>query len=225
MSRVLLVIVIACTTGPVAAAADDAYYLTLFTAEATPYRPEKTHTFLAITKVPKDGAAVENREMSWLPATLKVRGVALRAETGVNLSVADTLNVCRRDCMRVSVWGPYQIKPELYCRLSNQIDRLGEGKIKYKGTDNLYPSPVAMNCYHAIWNVSHPMRKFVGPFTSGDATGGKTVHLFREWIICPETTHDDILKVVGVDQEPLVRRSHDYWPSHAAAFRSFLGRY
>jgi hypothetical protein len=205
-------------------AADDTYYLTLFTAEATPYRPEKTHTFLAITKIPGNGGVVETREMSWLPATLNVRGIALRPEKGVNLSVADTFAVCQRDSMRVSVWGPYQIQPELYTRLCNQITRLEGGKIKYKGADTFQPSFHAMNCYHAMWNISHPMKKFVGPFTSGDATGGKTVHLWREWIISPEQTHDEILKVIGVEQQEMVRRNHDYWPSHREAMRSFFGK-
>jgi len=224
MNRVLLLVtIVVCATAPGVSAADN-YYFTLFTAEATPYRAEKTHTFFAITRIPQAGGQVENHEMSWLPATLKVRGVALLPEKGFNLSVADTLALCRRENMRVSVWGPFQIQPELFNKLHNQITRLETGKIKYKGTDNLYPSPIAMNCYHAIWNVSDPFKKFVGPFTSGDATGGKTVHLFREWIITPEQTHDDILKVIGVDQEVLTRRSHDYWPSHRQAFRSFLGR-
>ncbi len=223
MKRVLLSIVVACAAGPDVSAADD-YYFTLFTAEATPYRSEKTHTFLAITRIPQDSGVVETREMSWLPATLHVRGIALRPEKGVNLSVADTLAVCRRDNMRVSVWGPYQIQPELYNRLSNQITRLETGKIKYKGADTFQPSFHAMNCYHAIWNISNPFQKFTGPFTSGDTTGGKTVHLFRQWIITPEQTHDDILKVIGVDQEVLTRRSHDYWPSQGDAFRSFRGR-
>lgn len=215
--------VAAVVAGP-QARADDAYYLTIFAAESVPYRSEKTHTFINVTRIPAAGGQVEMHEIGWLAATTVVRGIALKPEEGRNFSVLETIAICKRDNMRVSVWGPYLIKEELFCKLRDQAQRLDGGTIKYKGTDTFFPAPVALNCYHAIWNVSHPMRKFAGPFTGGDTTGGKTVHLFREWIVCPEQTHDDILKLIGVDQEPLVRRAHDYWPTRFDAMRSFVGR-
>lgn len=209
--------------GPVAAA-DDTFYLTVFAAESVPYRPEKTHTFVNVTRVPAAGGEAETHEIGWLAATTVVRGCAVLPEEGKNFSVLETLAICRRDGMRVSVWGPFRIEEELFRRLRDQAKLLDSGKIKYKGTDTLRPSGVAMNCYHAIWNVSHPLRKYAGPFTAGDTAGGKTVHLFREWIVRPEQTHDDILKVIGVADEPLVRRPHDYWPTRCAAAKSFIGR-
>jgi hypothetical protein len=205
------------------ARADD-YYLTIFAAESVPYRPVKTHTFVAATRIPSDGTAVENYEIGWLAATTHVRGFALRPEAGHNFSVLETIAICRRENMRVSVWGPYRIQPELFCRLRDLAILLDSGTIKYKGTDSFYKSTVAMNCYHAIWSVTNPPRKYAGPFTAGDTTGGKTVHLFRQWIICPEQTHDEILKVIGVDQECLVRRTYDYWPTRFDAMRSAVGR-
>ena len=193
----MLLAALAALAGASGARADD-YYLTIFTAE--------TH------------------DIGWLASTTVVRGVALCPEQGRNFTTAESLAVCRRENMRVSVWGPYQIKDELFTRLREQAQELNGGAVKYKGTDTLYPSRVAMNCYHAIWNVSHPLKKYAGPFTCGDTTGGKTVHLFREWIVCPERTHDEILKVIGVDQECLVRRAHDYWPGRFAAMRATFGR-
>jgi hypothetical protein len=205
------------------ARADD-FYLTIFTAESIPFRPEKAHTFVAVTRIPASGGVAETHSISWLAATGVVRGVALRPEEGRNFTLAETFAIVHRNCLRVSVWGPYRICPELFCRIREQAARLDSGMVKYKGTDTLFPSRVAANCYHAIWTVSHPFRKYAGPFTCGDTTGGKTVHLFREWIVCPEETHDEILKVLGVDQEPLVRRPYDYWPTRFAAMRSALGR-
>ena len=220
MRWMLLVAAIACGSP---ARADD-HYLTIFAAESVPFRPEKTHTFISATRVPAGGGPAVTHDIGWLAATTVVRGIALRPEEGRNFSLHESLAVCRRNCMRVSVWGPYKIKPELYCLLREQAEFLNTGAVKYKGTDTLVPSRVAMNCYHAIWNVSHPLRKYAGPFTCGDTTGGKTVHLFREWIVCPEQTHDEILTVLGVEQEPLVRRPHDYWPRRLAAVRSAVGR-
>jgi hypothetical protein len=220
--RTLLIVAATLAVGPPVRA--DEHYLTIFTAESTPFRPEKAHTFVAVTRIPAGGDPVETHSISWLAATTVVRGVALRPEEGRNFTLAETFAIIHRDCLRVSVWGPYRIRPELFCLLRDQSQRLDSGAVKYKGTDTLVPSRVAMNCYHAIWNVSHPLRKYAGPFTCGDTTGGKTVHLFREWIVCPERTHDEILSVLGVDQEPLVRRPHDYWPGRFAAMRATFGR-
>lgn len=122
------------------------------------------------------------------------------------------------------MWGPYSAHPELFRRIRDQARRLNEGRILYKGTDNLYPSCVAMNCYHAIWNVAAPLRKYAGPFNCGDATGPVTLRLFRDWLIDPHRTHDFVLKVLRVEEEGLVRRSFDDRPTRLDAVRSFLGR-
>jgi hypothetical protein len=201
--------------------ADD-YFLTLFTAESVPFHPEKTHTFVAVTRLPGDGGVAETHEIGWLAESTRVRGLTLLPERGKNYTTAESIAICRRERMRVSVWGPYRIHPELFGRLRDQARRLNEGKVLYKGTDNLYPSCVAMNCYHAIWNVVAPLRKYAGPFNCGDATGPVTLRLFRDWLIGPEQTHDDILKLIGVDQEPLVRRGYDERPTRFDAARSFL---
>lgn len=219
----MLLAAVAALVGESAARADD-FYLTIFTAESVPFRPEKTHTFIAATRIPCAGGAAETHDIGWLASTTVVRGVALCPEQGRNFTTAESIAVCRRENMRVSVWGPYQIKEELFTRVREQAQRLDAGTVKYKGTDTLYPSAVAMNCYHAIWNVSDPLKKYAGPFTCGDTTGGKTVRLFREWIVCPEQTHDAILKVIGADQECLVRRAHDYWPTRFDAMKSAIGR-
>jgi hypothetical protein len=79
-----------------------------------------------------------------------------------------------------------------------------------------------MNCYHAVWNVAAPLRKYAGPFNCGDATGPVTLRLFREWLVHPDQTHDDILKVIGVADEELVRRAHDDRPTRLDAVRSAL---
>jgi hypothetical protein len=204
------------------ACAADEYYLTVFSCETVPFRGTKTHTFATVTRIPTAGV-VETNCISWMPATLKVRPFTLLPEQGVNLTLAQTLDFCRQENLRVSVWGPYAIEPELFCLLRDQSNWLSSGNVKYKSTDNVVPSFIAMNCYHAIWQVVAPLKKYAGPYTCGDHAGGNTVRIFSDWIISTQA-NDDMLKLVGVDQYPLVRRDASYRPSRFDAMRSALGR-
>ncbi|MDY3562315.1 hypothetical protein R5W23_003780 [Gemmata sp. JC673] len=202
---------------PLPARADD-YFITVFTAESVPFESKKTHTFAALQKV-SDGAVTQH-SISWLPESRKVRGLTLRPEAGANVSLDETFKLCRERGMRVSAWGPYRAKPELYDRLVCQKQKLESGTVRYKPTDSMYPSNVACNCYHALWQPVAPHRKYAGPFNCGDATGPVTVHLFSKWLIEPCHTHDELLELTVPKGESVTRRAFDDKPTRADAIRS-----
>src|SRR5262245_38841984 len=65
--RRLFFVAVMSSVGGSSARADD-HYLTVFTAESIPFRPEKAHTFVAVTRIAPDGVA-ETHSISWLAAT------------------------------------------------------------------------------------------------------------------------------------------------------------
>jgi hypothetical protein len=209
-----------------AAQADD-YYVTVFSAQTVPYRPTKTHTFVAALRVPPcvNGYCppAEMTSISWLPATLKIRAIALRPERGVNLSIPDTLAWVHAQGMRISAWGPYQIRPELYYTIQNQAAVLNSGRIRYKPTDTMFNSNRVANCYHAIWAPIDLTWKFAGAFTAGDAASGKTVDVFSPWIVNPQVTYPQMLPPYAAEY-PVLPRAYDDRPTRRGAIRSFLRR-
>ena len=223
MCRALVALVFATVSaGP--ARADD-YFLAVFSAEAVPYKPELTHSFAAAVRLPAAGAP-EVVGISWLPASLDPRGLTLVPEAGVNLGTAETVAWARRLGMRVSVWGPYRIEEELFCRLKGQAARLGAGHVRYKPTDNVYAAARVQNCYHALWMPVAPLRArgYSGVFTAGDAASGVTVRLYSPWVVEPGRTHDAVLGLLGVAEADVCRRAFDDRPTRLDAVHSWRGR-
>jgi hypothetical protein len=205
------------------APAADAYFVSIFTAEPVPFRSTHTHTFVVAVRVPASGPA-DVTHISWFPANLRQRGLTLCPEPGTNLGITDTFAICRAREMRISLWGPYRAEPELFDIIRRQAAYLESGRVLYKPTDNVYPSDVAANCYHAIWRPVAPCRKYSGLFNCGDVSGGTTVRLFRPWLIDPCQTHDAILEVFGPAGESVVRRAFDDRPRRVDSIRSAVGR-
>ncbi|MCI0703760.1 MAG: hypothetical protein L0241_22100 [Planctomycetia bacterium] len=213
-------------TLPFPAQAADSYFVTIFSAETVPFRSVYTHTFIVVTRIPEpvNGVPqpVEQHHISWFPQNRMLRGLTLLPERGLNLPVSETFVDCRDNGMRVSMWGPYHIHPELFCLMKAQRAKLESGRVRYKPTDNLYHSDCAANCYHAIWKPIAPLRKYSGAFNCGDASGAMTVKLFSPWIIDPCTTYDAILDLIVPPGEKVFRRSFDDRPGRVDAIRSSL---
>jgi hypothetical protein len=212
---------------PLPARADD-FFAAVFTAETVPFRSSHTHTFVVVARVPQSVEGVPGplvtHHISWCPASLQLRGLTVRPEPGVNLDVPETLAHCRRNGMRVSVWGPYRIEAELFDIVARQQANLESGRVMYKPTDNVYPSDVAANCYHAIWRPIAPCKKYSGPFNCGDATGTTTLRLIRPWLVRPEETHDWLLGAIVPPGEQVMRRDFDDRPRRIDAIRSSMRR-
>src|SRR5262245_12383230 len=83
------------------------YYLCLFGVESVPYRLNHTHTFAAFLRTRSDGGVttVGIDTVSWLPASLQVRPLAMRPETGRNLTLSETFAWSGSFPSHVSLWG------------------------------------------------------------------------------------------------------------------------
>ncbi len=201
--------------------ADEKYFLTIFAAETVPFEPRKTHTFVVVHRVGQEGL-LEQSHISWFPQSRTLRGLTLIPEPGINLTIEETFAHCRKFNMVIAVWGPYEIKPEIYFYIVCQRKKLDSGYIKYKPTETFYPSSVAVNCYHAIWQPIAPCRKLSGAFNCGHTSGATTVALFSRWIMNPEITYDRLLETMIPPEQPLIRRGFDDRPGRLDALRSFL---
>jgi len=222
MGRALIAILTsAALFGSHAARADD-YYVTLFCAESVPYRPTNTHSFVSLVRVADGAAAVD--AICWGPANMKIRGITLKPEEGKNFTLTETLDWVKGNGWCVSMWGPYKVERELYCKLKAQAELLSSGTIKYKPTDTFQRRDVAQNCYHALTSPVAPLKRYAGAFTAGDAAGTTILQAYKPWLISPDATHDEFLSVIGADKYELNRRSFAYQPGRIDAIKSAVGR-
>jgi len=140
------------------------HYLLVFGSESHPKRPRFTHTWATIVQATPDGPSadgyrLESQTISWMPASLRIRPLALRPERGVNLSLKATLRDCFCKGERVVMWGPYEFDPEpspgIWARVQMQIARLNSGRVLYKCLDpDTGPrSKYMSNCIHAVTDL------------------------------------------------------------------------
>src|SRR5262245_28590368 len=71
------------------------YYVITFSSEKASKQTRFTHSWATVARVTQFGAdkppAIEHHTISWMPATLEIIPLRLRAEPGVNLGLHDTI--------------------------------------------------------------------------------------------------------------------------------------
>jgi len=148
----------------------DRYFLLVFGSQSSPKRAKYTHTWATIVKaVPAKSDpqqyVLTSHTISWLPRSLNVRVLALRAECGVNLSLKQTLNYVRSCGECVAMWGPYEldpaVAPQIYDKFLRQIARLNSGSVLYKAVDPDHGprSTYISNCIHAVTDLDGLSRR------------------------------------------------------------------
>jgi hypothetical protein len=153
-----------------AARSDDRFFAVIFSSESCPRRARYTHTWATIVKASPDderphGYRLEALTISWMPASLRIRPLALRAECGVNLSLQATLDDCFRKGERVVMWGPYDFHQEApyndWERIAAHIARLNSGRVLYKAVDpDTGPrSGYVSNCIHAVTDLDRHLAR------------------------------------------------------------------
>jgi hypothetical protein len=131
------------------------YFLMVFGSQSTPKSPRFSHCFGTILRVADPGPGgtpvlEDSFTISWMPATLEIRPLALRAEPGVNLGLKETLDWACSHCQRVSQWGPYEIQPCAYQRILKNFGRIEKGEYLYKAIDVCRRWHGTSSCIHAL---------------------------------------------------------------------------
>ncbi len=182
--------------------AEDRYFLLMFGSQRPSKSPDHAHTFATFVKRSEGplGIQLEVQTISWLPAKLRVRTLKLRPETGHNYELYETIRYMQRDGQRVSMWGPYEIKTDLYHRACRQAQRLATGTIRYKSYDGLFHSSRVTNCIHAVASIVEGDRvRIFGP-NWGDGASYHVLKSMSPWIKDQCTTHDGIVHELGLEK-------------------------
>jgi hypothetical protein len=180
-----------------AARAGECYYLLMFATFVRATWPEGCRN---------PPVKLESITISWLPENLKVRTLALCPEPGVNLGLHPTVKYALANDERVSMWGPYQVEPELYALAARQRDRLESGQVRYKANDIGRNSARVSNCIHALATVVEGGRLRVATPGWGEVASYAVLLRYRPYLIDCTQTHPWVASSLGLDAYPIIYR-------------------
>jgi hypothetical protein len=206
--RLVLACLLIAFAGMQSVAAGEKYFLLMFGAQQFPKDPDYAHTFATFVRQTDcaEGRRLEVRTISWLPLQLPPRILRLRPETGRNYELHETMRGLLALKERVSMWGPYEIEPELYELAGKQIDRLNSGAIRYKAFDAFYGNNNVTNCIHAVAGLTERGRLRVFTPAWGDSASYFVLNKLLPWVVDPLTTHDHLVGEMGLDAYPIAYR-------------------
>lgn len=190
------------------AQAQDRYYAMIFSSQQMPPDPRFAHSFAIFvheTCVP-GGRHLDLVTISWLAATEVVRVNALRPEDGRNFDIHSTLAWAYCTDQRVSLWGPYEIEPNLYCRAVKQYQLLQSGKVRYKANDAGYPTNRVSNCIHAVASVGEGYRVRVASPGWGETASYAITLGFERYYLNTDVKHLWIVRALGLGKYPIIYR-------------------
>jgi hypothetical protein len=210
---------------PAAARAGESYYVLIFGAQRSAVQPNHTHSWATFVRVcgGPQGGWLEHHTISWLPETLEIRVGSRRPESGNILDLYTTLNWTLGDGQKVSMWGPFQIEPELYFKALEQIAHLGSGEVGYKAVDFGYRTEEVSNCIHAVSDLAGSPRARV--FIPGYGQGASRVITarLRKYMIEPRQTHPWVADALGLSHYPI--RHREVVPVLPTVLPQFRGAY
>jgi hypothetical protein len=191
-----------------AARADDCYYVLVFGSQLPEPDPNYSHSWATFVRASGNAptCVIESHTISWLPRTLEVHLRKLHPEPGVNLELRPTIVWALDNHMRISLWGPYQVDRDLYCRSRRQFALLESGRVRYKAMDAGSESDRVSNCIHAVTSMTGGYRVRVLSPGWGETASFYIARRMQPWIIDPSRRHDWLLTALGLDGDPLIRR-------------------
>jgi len=192
-------------------AAQDSYYLIVFSNQTADDDPRFSHTFATFVKrsgvsPASSGQDLEVHTLSWMPASQNISVVRLRPERGVLYDLEASLAWAYSVNARVSMWGPYQVQKELYDRAIEQEARLSAGGVLFKCIDGQFRSEVALNCIHAVSDIDTDHGFLHVGAARGDTASYLVARHLERWIINPERKHAWLNELLGLDRYPIVQR-------------------
>lgn len=186
-------------------------YLMLFSAQRAFNRPKYTHTFATFVKATSgvdsdEQANFESHTISWLAAKKQVCLFRLSPEPGANLSLETSLEWALSVQARISMWGPYQIQPELFDKALVQKTRLESGAIQYKVFDVGYRHHIASSCIHGVCDIDRERGPLWTWFRYGESASRSIAFFFLPWMIDPHQNHPWVGDRLGLAKYPIIHR-------------------
>jgi hypothetical protein len=196
---------------PGAAGAGEMYFVVIFSSQRKPHEAQCTHSFATFVKATGEGPCVEAYDLewhtiSWLPADLDIHLCRLLPCRGANFDLDTTLCWALEQGQRISRWGPYQIKKELYDKALCHLHHLSCDGVRYKCIDTGYPTRRASNCIHAVSDVAGSFRLRVASPGYGEVASYLIALRLKRWIICPEQIHEWVAERLGLGCYPIICR-------------------
>jgi hypothetical protein len=205
--------IVLCLAAAGRAPAGEAYYVLVFGSQRTPNEICYSHSFATFVRATWNAPpgcpcrpTIEAHTISWMPANLDVRPLALLPECGRNLGLYETLDYTRQIGARVSVWGPYRIDAGLYFNALRQKAYLESGCVQYKANDALYRSDYVSNCIHAVSTVAEGTRVRVLSPGWGETASYAVLQGYAPWVIGPEQVHPWVASMLGLNGYALIYR-------------------
>ena len=196
------------SSGPARGA--ERYYTMIFGSQSSPKLLRYTHTWATFIRVvgegdDPNGYQVYQHTISWLPASLEVRTLALLPETGVNLDLYATLDAVYGNDESVTMWGPFEMLPEVYERSLRVKAILDSGAAQYRAIStprNLLIS----DCIHAVAAIDpvfgrghYPLIRIGKPASRYIARQGMTRSVFDQY----QTEASWLIPRLGLDHYPI----------------------
>jgi hypothetical protein len=204
-----ILVIVSLFAAAAGARADESYYMILFGQQDRLNRVEASHTFATFTKVSGEGVdkakwEVETHTISWMPRSLQIKLRPL-SEEGVNLDLKESLANAKTNKAEVSMWGPFQIKKELYDLAVKQETRLKKGEVAYKLTDLIVRPEKATNCIHAVSDIDTEKGLLVTVTSHGNDASMKVLSHLSRWIVDSNEKHEWLSERLELGKE-IVRR-------------------
>lgn len=184
------------------AEAEERAFALIFGAQAEPNLPRYSHTFATFVKTkdappadaPPAKAKLDVCTISWMPRRLDIQILSLRAEPGVNLDLAGSMQWARRVSARVTLWGPYEVQPELFEMAKRQADRLDSGAISYRAVDWRNRGIDASNCSHAVCDLDTTRARLITGSSYGNAASLKVLQHLSPHFLPSQKDHSWLIE-------------------------------
>jgi len=204
------------------------YYMIVFGSQSSWKRPKYTHTWATVIRVndPDCGPHIdlEPHTISWMPKALDIKTWNLLVEPGINLDLDKTIELMKKSDQRISIWGPYEIRPGLYKKFLMQKEFLESGEIGYQCVDTTGEAAWRRNgcdCIHAITDADVQFDRRLYHLRRYGETASEFIvqQCFeRGVLIKPETTHDWLIDRLGLQNHKINHRKYNGWSISADEF-------
>jgi hypothetical protein len=190
------------------------YYVAVFGSESTPKVPRYTHTwatFVYLREPPE--CAFEVHTISWMPATLDIHPWDFRPEPGVNLDLHFTIKMVLGHRERVSQWGPYECRPELYRRFLVQKAFMESGQVGYQCIDTVGESARqgdGCDCIHAITDMDPQFGRSYYRLSRFGEAGSEFIveQLMTRGVLLNPQPQDWLNERLGLTGYPILHRTY-----------------